>query len=293
MLSTPFSQAVVDDVPTAFDPDPELFTPLPPPQPGDWQAEHLESGQTFEEFDKTAPPPPDKTKRVIYLQPLEHFIPEQSPPLELLKSYVQAYYTLPVQVLPMLIQEEETFTTRFNEHTGTQQFLTTDILLALKHYLPVDAFCIIAITMQDLYPDPDWNFVFGQASVEDRVSVFSIVRHDPAFYGIPRDEGYRNVLLRRSCKVLIHELGHLFGLSHCISYACSQNGSNHLQENDSRPMHLCPECLRKLHHRVGFDIMKRYRDLYHFYRQVDFEEEMQWIQRRFAKLVQGRMASLE
>jgi archaemetzincin len=252
----------------------------------------LESGQSFEEFVKTAPPAPDQAKRVIYLQPVEHFVPEQSPPLDVLKSFVHAYFTLPVQVLPMLIQEEETFTTRFNQHTHTQQFLTNDILLALKHYLPVDAFCVIAITMQDLYPDPDWDFVFGQSSVEDRVGVFSIVRHDPAFYGIPRDEGYRNVLLRRSCKVLIRELGRLFGVSHCMSYACSQNGSNHFQENDSRPMHLCPECLRKLHHSIGFDIMKRYRDLYHFYREVAFEEEMHWIQQRFAKLVQGRMASL-
>ena len=292
MLSTSHSQVAFDDVPTAFDPDEEFFTPLLPPQPGDWQAEYLEREQTFEEFVNTAPSP-DKTRRVIYLQPVEHFIPEQSPPLDVLRSYVHAYFTLPVQVLPMLIQEEETFTTRMNQHTGTQQFLTTDILLALKHYLPVDARCVIAITMHDLYPDADWNFVFGQASVEDRVSVFSIVRHDPAFYGIPRDEGYKNVLLRRSCKVLIREIGHIFGLAHCLAYNCSQNGTNHLQENDSRSMHLCPNCLRKLHHCIGFDIMKRYRDLYHFYRQVGFEEEMLWVQQRFAKLVQGRMASLE
>lgn len=293
MISTPLSQAAFDDVPTAFEPDAELFTPLPPPQPGDWQAEHIEEEQTFEAFVKTAPPPPDKSKRVIYLQPVEHFVPEQSPPLDILQSFMHAYFTLPVQVLPMLIQEEETFTTRFHQHTGTQQFLTSDILLALKHYLPVDASCVIAITMQDLYPDPDWNFVFGQSSVEDRVSVFSIVRHDPAFYGIPRDEGYRNVLLRRSSTVLIREIGRLFGAGHCMAYACSQNGSNHLQENDSRPLHLCPDCLRKLHHHIGFDIMKRYRDLYHFYRQVDFQDEMSWIQQRFAKLVQGRLSSIE
>jgi archaemetzincin len=287
------SQAAFDDVPTAFEPDAEMFTPLPPPLPGDWQAEHLEREQTFEEFAHTAPPRPDKSRRVVYLQPVERFIPDQSPPLDVLRAYVHTYFTLPVQVLPMLIQEEETFTTRFNPHTGTQQFLTTDILLALKHYLPVDAFCVVAITMHDLYPDPDWDFVFDQSSVEDRVSVFSIVRHDPAFYGIPRDEGYKNVLLRRSCKVLIHEIGHLCGLAHCGAYNCSQNGSNHLQENDSRPMHLCPSCLRKLHYQLNFDIMKRYRDLYHFYRQVGFEEEMQWVQQRFAKLVKDRMALLE
>lgn len=293
MLTTSkFTQVMFDDVPTAFEHDAEFFTQLLPLQPGDWQAEHLEREQTFDEFVNSAPLRPDASKRAIYLQPVEHFVPEQSPPLDVLRDYVQAYFTLPVQVLPMLMQEEETFTTRFNPHTGTQQFLTTDILLALKHYLPVDAFCVIAITMQDLYPDPDWDFVFGQSSVADRVSVFSIVRHDPAFYGIPRDEGYRNVLLRRSSKVLIRELGHLFGLGPCISYSCSQNGSHHLQENDARPMHLCPNCLKKLHHQIGFDVMTRYRDLYQFYRKIGFKEEMRWTQHRFTKLVQGRMAAL-
>jgi archaemetzincin len=35
--------------------------------------------------------------------------------------------------------------------------------------------------MEDLYPDPAWNFVFGQASLRERVEVFSFARYDPAF----------------------------------------------------------------------------------------------------------------
>lgn len=270
----------------AFESDPELFTPLRPLQPGDWLTEHWEDGQSFEEFVNIAARRPDKLRTIIYLQPLEQFIQDQSPSLALLQQYVQAYFVLPVQLLPVLTQKAQTFPTRMNPHTATQQTLTTAILQALKRQLPAHAFCVMAMTMHDLYPDPNWNFVFGQASVPERVGVFSFARYDPAFYGIPRDEGYRTVLLRRSCKVIIHEIGHLFGLAHCMFYMCSMNGSNHIQEADSRPMHLCPICLHKLHYSIGFDVLDRYRKLAQFYRQVGFDEERRWVEERLRRLTQ-------
>jgi archaemetzincin len=293
MVPASHSRSPANDVSTAFNPDTEFFTPLSPPLPGDWYAEHWNDGQTFEQFVTAYPAPLAKGRRVIYLQPVEGFASDQSPQFDLLQAYVKTYFALQVQILPALLQDEETFSSRFNPHTNTQQFLTTDILRALQHSFPVDACCVLAITMQDLYPNPEWNFVFGQSSVEDHVSVFSIVRYDPAFYNIPRDEGYGSVLLRRCCQLLIYEIAHLFGLSNCIFYACSLNGSHHLQESDSRPMHVCPICLRKLHYCIDFDIMARYRNLYHFYQRVGFQEEAHWVQKRFAKLVQKRMAFLE
>jgi archaemetzincin len=63
--------------------------------------------------------------------------------------------------------------------------------------------------MEDLYPDPRWNFVFGQASVRDRVGVFSFARYDPVFYGESRSSRYQELLLRRSTKVLVHEIASL------------------------------------------------------------------------------------
>jgi len=60
--------------------------------------------------------------------------------------------------------------------------------------------------MEDLYPDPHWNFVFGQASLRDRVGVFSFARYDPAFYGESRGSQCRQLLLWRSAKVLVHRL---------------------------------------------------------------------------------------
>ncbi len=33
---------------------------------------------------------------------------------------------------------------------------------------------------------------------------------------------------------------------HCTASSCLMNGSNHQEERDHRPLHLCPVCLRKL-----------------------------------------------
>lgn len=62
-------------------------------------------------------------------------------------------------------------------------------------------------------------------------------------------------------KVVNHELCHTFGLRHCIHYTCLMNGSNGYSEAIQKFEHLCPVCLRKLQHNVGFDISERYAGL--------------------------------
>jgi archaemetzincin len=58
------------------------------------------------------------------------------------------------------------------------------------------------------------------------------------------------------------------------------NGSNHLAESDARPMHLCPVCLHKLQHSIGFNVMEHYQKIFHFHRNYDFDREAQWVNRR-------------
>ena len=62
------------------------------------------------------------------------------------------------------------------------------------------------------------------------------------------------------------------------------NGSNHLQESDRRPSHLCPVCLRKLQFGVGFDVVKRYQDLAQFDEQAGLEDEAKWLVRLVEKI---------
>src|SRR5437588_7335483 len=229
-----------------FTPDKNGFDPIPEPKPGDWLAVHNERGQTFDQFKASQPNRPGQNQHVIYLQSLGDFAAERSPSIDKLREFAAAFFAMEVKALPPIKIDETSFPTRRNPSTGNPQILTGDVLDFLKARIPADAFCILAVTMEDLYPEPSWNFVFGQASLRERVGVYSFARFDPAFYGASRSSGHETLLLRRSCKVLAHETGHMFGLSHCTFFNCLMNGSNHLAESDRRPLHLCPVCLRKL-----------------------------------------------
>jgi archaemetzincin len=260
------------------------FEPIPSPRPGDWLAEHYENGQTFDEFICSDRNIPDEIRNVIYLQPVGQFRQDQSLSLDLLRKYAAAYFGMNLEILPASDLRRLNFTTRSNPYSQNRQILTGDILRHLKRNLPGNAFCVLAITMEDLYPDPRWNFVFGQASLRDRVGVFSFARYDPVFYGESRGSQYHHLLLRRSAKVLAHETAHMFSLAHCIYFKCVMNGSNHLQESDSRPLSLCPVCLRKLQSSIRFDVAARYRRLKQFYRNVGFISEQDWVTRRLKKI---------
>ncbi len=181
----------------ALDPGTD-FDPLPAPERGDRLATHTESGQTFEEFMCSRP---DRTGNRIYLYPLGDIPPGGSFPVEFLREYAEAFFGMGTRVMKPKTGNDPWFTTRINPFTRKRQILSTDVLSYLKSLLPEDAFCLLAITMEDLYPDPAWNFVFGQASLRDRVGVFSYARYDPAFNGERRVAEDRDILLKRSCKV--------------------------------------------------------------------------------------------
>lgn len=70
--------------------------------------------------------------------------------------------------------------TRVN--SGHLQLYIPDVYKYLQSQWPQGAFCVVGITMVDLYPDETWNFVFGQAKSAAGVGVFSFARYDPLFY---------------------------------------------------------------------------------------------------------------
>jgi len=80
----------------------------------------------------------------------------------------------------------------------------------------------------------------------------------------------------------------MFFLRHCICFSCTMNGSSHLAESDSRPMHLCPVCLRKPHSSTGFDVAKRYESLHDFYKEAGVEEEAGWVAGRLKAIGAAR-----
>lgn len=272
----------------AFAADEEWFPLVENPGPNDWLANHPEPGQTFAGFLAEKHARPTKTTGILYFLPLGDFPGESAPSLAKLGDFATAFFGLKVSVLPAVPVKKVPAKTRTNRNTHKPQMLSTDVLEWLTRQLPADGFCIIAITMMDLYPEESWNFVFGQASLYERTGVFSFARHDPAFFGEERGVGFERYILERAAKVLAHETGHMFGIRHCVYFRCVMNGSNHLGESDSRPLHLCPVCLRKLHSATGFNVVRREGALHEYFKAAGFTTEQEWSRRRIEQLQSDR-----
>jgi len=147
----------------------EDFQPIPEPEPSDWLANHTEVGQTFDQFTRSLPNRPDNHRSKLYLQPLGRFNERDGPGLDQLRRFTTAFFMMEVVVLPPSDWAQNHITSRRNPWTGQTQLLTGDILHALEARLPKDAFTLLGITMTDLYPEPSWNFVFGQVWPRGRV----------------------------------------------------------------------------------------------------------------------------
>ena len=116
--------------------------------------------------------------------------------------------------------------------------------------------------------------------LSERVGVQSFARQDPAFFGEPRGEGWQKLALRRATSTMVHEISHMFGLTHCVYWKCVVAGSNHQAEADSRPLHPCPVCLRKLYTAIRFDPAARDEGLAKVLREAGFEDEAAWSEHR-------------
>jgi archaemetzincin len=259
------------------------FAPLERPRVGDWLDEHPERGQTFEEFAEARYLRPDGKRRFLYIMPLEYPGTSDDPDLETLRELARAFFGVPVKLTRPVPAASMKVTSRMRN--GNRQLLAPDILDELGRRIPGDGFLMIALTGEDLYPADDWNFVFGQATLRKRVAVYSTARYQPRFYGAP--EGMPNIretILARTLKVMSHEIGHMFGLEHCVYYRCIMNGSNSILETDRSPHHLCPVCLRKLARAARFDLVDRYEKLGLIYEKLDLAGEAAFVRSRIAGL---------
>ncbi|GAA6100986.1 archaemetzincin-2 isoform X2 [Tachysurus ichikawai] len=269
-------------------PDSRFFTAITIHSESDWIPAHPQAPQDFQSFySNPYRKTPDPGHKTIYIQTIGSFgdgagVTEQY--VEWLREYCEAFfYGLAVKLLPAVTIAATGCAFRVNSNTNNLQLHAGDLLVFLKKRKPKDAFCIVGVTVIDLYPKDSWNFVFGQASLSEGMGVFSFARYDDDFYHRsyagqlkkkvklkPGDYSVfqdcytppiRSTLLLRSCKTVTHEIGHIFGIQHCQWLQCVMQGSNHLEESDRRPLDLCPICLRKLQCAIGFKIADRYKAL--------------------------------
>ncbi len=221
---------------------------------------------------------------MIYIQPLGQFTVKQREIVKLSADYLARYYQRPVKMrddLPLSLVPEAA--RRKHPTWGMDQILSTFVLdKVLKPRLPDDAAAMIAFTTSDLWPGEGWNFVFGQASLADRVGVWSINRNgDPA----KGDDEFR-LCLRRTLKTAAHETGHMISIPHCTAYECCMCGGNSLDESDRQPLEVCPECVAKIWWATKCDPTKRFTDLMDFCREQKLDAEAEFYRRSIEALKQ-------
>lgn len=123
-----------------------------------------------------------------------------------------------------------------------------------------------------------------------KIGIFSFARYDPEFNTKKRARtsmmdseeqiftANELILLQRACKILVHEIAHMYNIGHCVYAACIMNGSGNLEEDYRQPIHLCPLDLRKFQHALQFDVTQRYLALLGFFQRYGMQSDAQWVQ---------------
>jgi archaemetzincin len=236
-----------------------LFKPKASPQPGDWLAEHRETGQTYREFRAQVRSRAVDAFATIRIVPIGALSTGQKAVLDVTVDFMKPFFGLPIVLDPAISESSiPANAQRQLSGAGTRQLLTRYLLedALLQRRRQSDA-AVLGITAADLWPGAGWNFVFGQASLSERVGVWSMARN-----GYPDSRpDRRKICALRTAMTATHETGHMFGIRHCIAYECGMNGSNHLDERDRQPLEFCPECQAKIWWALKLDPLARSRAL--------------------------------
>ena len=90
---------------------------------------------------------------------------------------------------------------------------------------------------------PILTYIFGQANFKGSTGIASLYRLRNEHYGIKKDD---DLLMKRFSKVVIHELGHTFGLIHCHNPDCVMRSSTYVEDIDQKSMHICTKCRKEI-----------------------------------------------
>ncbi|MFT3794313.1 archaemetzincin [Flavobacterium sp.] len=242
---------------------------MPKPKPGEWLDSHHESGQNLMMFKLSNPLVPNDSVNMIHIKPIGIFNALQQKQLDLTCEYLSLFFQLNTEIGSEIPESAIPESARRIGLEGHEQMLAGYILDSLlKKEKPPKAIAVMGLSKFDLYPKPEWNYVFGLASYQDHVGVSSIFR----FQDGQLTEANFNLCLLRLIKVSSHEIGHMFGLHHCIDAQCVMNGTNNINETDQNPVRLCSYCQRKLHSSLQYDHRKRLLDLEAFFKRNKLEE---------------------
>ena len=174
----------------------------------------------------------------IYIVPIEL---DDHTYLEKLESFVFDTFHLRTKIEEMKIDLADAFDPNRVQHNSSL------ILQQLIMQPPPDAEKVLGVLDVDLFI-PILTFVFGEAQLQGIGAVVSTHRLHNRFYGLPEN---REVTTYRLLKESVHELGHTFGLIHCLQPRCVMNASTYVENIDQKPAEFCSSCLKSINRGKG------------------------------------------
>ena len=254
------------------------FVRLGAPGPEDWRTVFPEPRQSFREYERAWGRALPFEKRRILLAPFGTTHEKSDEAWAELTEFLGAYFMTRIEIEGRRKVPDDI--PRRSSHGFGRQLLSDDVLRHLAPGLPGGAVARVGVTSDDLYAcgpsGGNMRWVFGMGDARRKAAVCSSARFSWHYPGEPADATPK----RRFFKLVAHEIGHVFGLAHCQTYACGMNGSNSLRESDVAPLHLCPECQKKLSSHLGFDRAQRYAALGRVYGELGWRDEASFVAKR-------------
>lgn len=153
------------------------------------------------------------------------------------------------KMLPVISHHFKMETTLSNWHLDLTQFFdpvrsqynANEIISELVPLAEKDD-RIVGVTDLDLFI-PVLSYIFGQAYLGGSAALVSGHRLENKRYGLNDDP---KIFADRLLKCILHELGHAFGLIHCLKPGCIMVSTTYVEEMDQKSDQFCKKCRSEL-----------------------------------------------
>jgi archaemetzincin len=123
-----------------------------------------------------------------------------------------------------------------------RQYNANDMLKQIEMQYSNNETKTLGIFNVDLFI-PIFTYIFGQAFLGGCSGIVSVFRLSNERYGMEADD---ELLLERTAKEVIHELGHMLGLIHCYDTECVMRSGSYVEDIDQKSGNFCGDCWGKL-----------------------------------------------